>query len=180
MTLTLPFFREAPLPGVLQKTDPAQLLCRSPPHGQRRRASTGRSRARPSSGRCSVFRPFAPPQKAESQALSLIRRIFRSRAASAKSRQSTSPRRVIVLRRPCRLHNVCPRSSRHAADFRFRPWLRAGGRSGFRVPLLLPFQSFRSFRAPPRGKSRNSQSRGNKPRRAAFGQKKSPARGRAT
>ena len=139
MTLTLPFFREAPLPGVLQKTDPAQLLCRSPPRGQRRCASTGRSCARPSSGRCSVFRPFTPPQKAESQALSLIRRIFRSRAASAKNRQSTSPRRVIVLRRPCRLHNVCPRSSRRRLPFPAMAPRR--GRSGFHVPPLPPFQN---------------------------------------
>lgn len=180
MTLTLPFFREAPLPGVLQKTDPAQLLCRSPPRGQRRCASTGRSCARPILRQVQRLPPFCAATEGGVAGIILNMRIcaiFRSRAASAKSRQSTSPRRVIILRRPCRLHGICPRSSRHAADFRFRPWLRAEADP---ASTFRRFRSFRSFRAPPRGKSRNSQSRGNKPRRAAFGQKKSPARGRAT
>lgn len=179
MTLTLPFFREAPLPCVLQKTDPAQLLCRSPPHGQRRCASTGRSRTRPILRQVQRLPLFCAAPEGGVAGIILNKKDFpfprglcQKPAADVSPPRHRPPPAMPPSQRLPALITPPTSVSGHG--------LRTGGRSGFHVPLLPPFQIFRSSRTPPREKSRNSQSRGNKPRRAAFGQKKSPARGRAT
>ena len=86
MTLTLLLFKEIPLPGVLQKTDPTQLLCRSPPREQRRCASTGRSRARPILRQVQRLPLFCAATEGGVAGIILNMRIcaiFRSRAAFA-------------------------------------------------------------------------------------------------
>lgn len=150
MTLTLPFFREVPLPGVLQKTDPAQLLCRSPPHGQRRRASTGRSRARPILRQVQRLPLFCVAPEGGVAGIILNMRIcaiFRSRAASAaKPAADVSPPRH-------RSPPAMPPSQRLPAlitprrRLPFPAMAPRRGRSGFHVPPLPQLPQFQSSAA---------------------------------